>query len=333
VSFEQKPYRKLMMQAWGGECLSSPSSQTRTGRRALAEAPDSPGSLGLASSEAIETVLTDQSGQTRYSLGSVFNHTLLHQTIIGLEARHQLKKAREPQVDVVIGCAGGGSNFAGLAFPFLRDKMHGASIALHPVEPVACPTLTRGPFVYDYSDVSRYSCLLPMHSLGHLFVPPPIHAGGLRFHGMAPLVSHIVRQGLATPRSVSQRQCFEAAVTWARTEGYIPAPETAHAIAAVIDEARRAKQEGREKVILFCWSGHGLLDLAAYDAHLRGRLQDHPLSQEELERNLEAIAGLPSPEQHNAACTPRAGSCRWWSWGWFAAGAASRRPDRFRCCA
>jgi len=295
ISFDQKPYRKLMMAAWGANCVASPSTETNAGRAILAKMPDTPGSLGIAISEAIEAAVTDPTGKTRYSLGSVLNHVLLHQTIIGLEAKKQLAKAGENKVDVVVGCAGGGSNFAGLAFPFVCDKIHGADIAIIPVEPESCPKMTRGPFVYDHGDTARMTPLLPMHSLGHAFVPPPIHAGGLRYHGMAPLVSRAIVEGLVTPRAEHQIKCYEAAVLWARTEGFISAPETSHAIATVIDEAKKAKDEGKEKVILFNWSGHGLMDLTGYDKYFQGKLVDFALPKEEMEKSLKEIEGLPKP--------------------------------------
>jgi tryptophan synthase beta chain len=297
ISFDQKPYRRLMMEAWGGSCVPSPSEETEAGRTILAASPDTPGSLGIAISEAIEAAVTDKTGKTRYSLGSVLNHVLLHQTVIGLEAKKQLEKAGETRVDVVIGCAGGGSNFAGLSFPFVYDKINGAEIDIIPVEPTSCPTLTRAPFAYDHGDTARMTPLLPMHTLGHIFVPPPIHAGGLRYHGMAPLVSQAAVEGLVTPRSYPQLVCYEAAVRWARTEGFISAPETSHALAAVIDEAEKAKQEGKEKVILFNWSGHGLLDLTGYDAYFQGRLTDHALEEEELKKSTAVLEGLPKPSQ------------------------------------
>jgi len=296
ISFDQKPFRKLMMQTWGAECVASPSRETRAGRDVLARMPDTPGSLGIAISEAVEAAVSDPTGKTRYSLGSVLNHVMLHQTIIGLEARKQLALAGEKKPDVVIGCAGGGSNFAGLAFPFVADKIAGADIAILPVEPTSCPTLTRGPFAYDHGDTAGMTPLLPMHTLGHDFVPPPIHAGGLRYHGMAPLVSQAVVEGLLTPRAYPQVQCYESAVLWARTEGFIPAPETSHAIAAAIDEANKARQEGREKVILFSWSGHGLMDLSAYDNYFQGKLRDHALPDEDLRASLQALEGLPKPK-------------------------------------
>ena len=295
ISFDQKPYRRLMMETWGATCVPSPSPETKAGRDILAKMPDTPGSLGIAISEAIEAAVTDTSGKTRYSLGSVLNHVLLHQTIIGLEAKKQLAKIGEKKVDVIVGCAGGGSNFAGLAFPFVADKIAGAKIDIVPVEPESCPTMTRAPYVYDHGDTARMTPLLAMHSLGHTFVPPPIHAGGLRYHGMAPLVSLGIREGLLAPKAHPQLKCYESAVQWARTEGFIPAPETSHALAEVVDQARKAKEEGRQKVILFNWSGHGLMDLTGYDAYFRGKLKDYPLPKEELQKSLAVIEGLPKP--------------------------------------
>lgn len=241
ISFDQKPFRKLMMQTWGGQCVASPSNETNFGRKILAEMPDTPGSLGIAISEAIEAAVSDPTGQTRYTLGSVLNHVMLHQTIIGLESKKQLALFGEKQPDVVIGCAGGGSNFAGLAFPFAADKIHGAKIDIIPAEPTSCPTLTRGPYVYDHGDTAKMTPLLAMHSLGSGFIPAPIHAGGLRYHGMAPLVSRAVEDGLMNPVAIDQIECYNAGILFARTEGIIPAPETTHAIAATIREAEKAR--------------------------------------------------------------------------------------------
>ena len=294
ISFEQKPFRKLMMQTWGAECLPSPSTNTQTGRAILEQMPDTPGSLGIAISEAIEDCVTSK--DTRYSLGSVLNHVLLHQTIIGLEAKKQMEKFGE-YPDVVIGCAGGGSNFAGLAFPFICDKIHGKDLRVIAAEPAACPRLTVAPFVYDSGDVAMMTPLLPMYSLGHTFVPPPIHAGGLRYHGMAPLVCHVKRLGLIEATSMPQLECYESAVLWARTEGFIPAPETSHAIAAAIREAKQAKEEGKERAILLNWSGHGLMDLTGYDAYFAGRLTNYHLSKEELSKSLASLEGLPKPPE------------------------------------
>ena len=241
----------------------------RRGARSWPSIPDSPGSLGIAISEAIEDAVSTK--DSRYSLGSVLNHVLLHQTIIGLEAQKQFEKIGD-YPDVVIGCAGGGSNFAGICLPFVRDKIHGKKLSIIAAEPTSCPTLTKGPFAYDFGDLAKMTPLLPMYTLGHDFVPAPIHAGGLRYHGMAPIVSHLVNEKLVEARAYDQLETFEAGVQWARTEGFIPAPETNHAIAAVVDEARRAKEEGKEKIILFNWSGHGIVDLASYDAYLSGKL-------------------------------------------------------------
>ncbi|MBN2020594.1 MAG: TrpB-like pyridoxal phosphate-dependent enzyme [Sedimentisphaerales bacterium] len=296
ISFDQKPFRKIMMQVWGANCVASPSNETNAGRKVLAEMPNTPGSLGIAISEAIEAAVTDPSGKTRYSLGSVLNHVLLHQTIIGLEAKKQLKLAGEKKVDTVIGCAGGGSNFAGLAFPFVADKINGAKIKIIPVEPTACPTMTRAPFVYDFGDTACTTPLLAMYSLGHAFIPPPIHAGGLRYHGMAPLVCQAIVEGLLEPKAYHQNKCYEAALTWARTEGPICAPETSHAIAAVIDEAVKAKEEGKEKAILFNYSGHGLMDLSGYDAYLAGKLTDYELPDEDLKKFTAPLQNLPKAE-------------------------------------
>jgi len=300
ISFDQKPFRKMMMQTWGANCVASPSSETNAGRKVLEEMPDTPGSLGIAISEAIEQAVTDPSGKTRYSLGSVLNHVLLHQTIIGLEAKKQLEIAGEKQPDVVIGCAGGGSNFAGLAFPFVADKINGADIKIIPVEPTACPTMTRAPFAYDFGDKACTTPLLAMYTLGHAFIPPPIHAGGLRYHGMAPLVCQAIVEGLLEPRAYHQLESYEAAITWAGTEGFITAPETSQAIVAVIDEANKAKEEGKEKVILFNYSGHGLMDLTGYDAFLSGKLTDYSLPDEELEKYTADLDNLPKAEMRKS---------------------------------
>ena len=295
ISFDQKPYRKSMMAVWGGKCIPSPSNETNAGRAILAKDPDTPGSLGIAISEAIEAAVSDKTGQTRYSLGSVLNHVMLHQTIIGLEAKKQMEKIGE-YPDIIIGCAGGGSNFAGLSFPFVYDKIHGRQIDIYPVEPQSCPTLTRAPFVYDHGDTARYTPLLPMHSLGHAFIPPPVHAGGLRYHGMAPTVSQLVCQGLLEPKAVPQLKSYEAGIQFARTEGIIPAPETNHALACVIDEAIKAREEGKEKVILFNWSGHGLIDLAGYEKFLSGQMADIPMTDQELAASEAVFADFPKPQ-------------------------------------
>ena len=294
ISFDQKPYRKSMMAVWGGNCVASPSNETKAGRDALEKDPNTPGSLGIAISEAIEAAISDETGQTRYSLGSVLNHVLLHQTVVGLEAKKQLEKVGE-YPDVIIGCAGGGSNFSGLSLPFVYDKLNGKQIDIYPVEPSACPTITRAPFVYDHGDTAAYTPLLPMHSLGHNFIPAPIHAGGLRYHGMAPIVSQLVSEGIMEAKAVTQLEAYKAGIIVARTEGIIPAPETNHALACVIDEAKKAKEEGKEKVILFNWSGHGLLDLAAYDNYFSGKMKDFILTDEEMLKSEEIFANYPKP--------------------------------------
>jgi tryptophan synthase beta chain len=295
ISFDQKPYRKLMMQTWGADCVASPSTETKAGRDILAKDPDTPGSLGIAISEAIETAVTDPKGETRYSLGSVLNHVMLHQTIIGLETKKQLEIAGEKKVDVVIGCAGGGSNFAGLAFPFVLDKIHGAQIDIIPVEPASCPSLTKGPYIYDHGDTAKMTPLVAMYSLGHSFVPAPIHAGGLRYHGMAPLVSKAANDGLISPMAIHQLECYDAGLLFAKTEGIIPAPETTHAIAATIREAQKAKEEGKEKVIVFNFSGHGLMDLTGYEKFLAGQLINYDLPDSIIEENLKELEGYPRP--------------------------------------
>ena len=295
VSFDQKPYRKLMMQTWGANCVASPSNETQAGRMILEKMPDTPGSLGIAISEAIEAAVTDKSGKSRYSLGSVLNHVMMHQTIIGLEAKKQLQKAGIKKPDVVIGCAGGGSNFAGLSFPFVYDKINGADIDIIPVEPASCPTMTRAPYVYDHGDTAKMTPLVAMYSLGHSFIPPPIHAGGLRYHGMAPLVSRAAVEGLINPVALHQLECYEAGILFAKTEGIIPAPETTHAIAAVINEAKKAKEEGKEKVILFNFSGHGLLDLTGYEKFLSGQLTNYELPESVILENLAELKDYPKP--------------------------------------
>ncbi|MBL0712232.1 MAG: TrpB-like pyridoxal phosphate-dependent enzyme [Desulfosarcina sp.] len=296
ISFDQKPYRKTMMQTWGGTCVPSPSNETQAGRNALEKDPDAPGSLGIAISEAIEAAVSDTTGKTRYSLGSVLNHVMLHQTIIGLETRKQFEMI-DAYPDVIIGCAGGGSNFAGLAFPYVRDKINGRDIAIYPVEPTACPTMTRAPFVYDHGDTAGYTPLLPMYSLGHAFVPPPIHAGGLRYHGMAPTVSQLISEGLFEPKSVNQTKAYEAGVLWARTEGLIPAPETTSALAQVVKEARQAREEAREKTIVVSFSGHGLLDLGAYEKYFAGELTDIQMPEESMRQAMTVFENYPKPEQ------------------------------------
>ncbi len=295
VSYNQKPYRRMMMQTWGAECVASPSTETNAGRTILEQNPDSPGSLGIAISEAVEEAVQDES--SKYSLGSVLNHVMLHQTVNGLECQKQMALTGD-YPDVIIGCAGGGSNFAGLSFPYVRDKINGKDIDIIAVEPASCPTMTKGPFAYDFGDTVQMTPLLPMHTLGHSFIPEPIHAGGLRYHGMAPLISQLLLDNLIRPVSVPQIETFEAGVTFARTEAFISAPETNHAVAIAIREALKAKEEGKEKVILLNWSGHGLVDMAAYEAYFSGQLADHTLPEEEIQRALADIAPLPKPKQY-----------------------------------
>jgi tryptophan synthase beta chain len=291
TSYDSKPYRRSMMETWGATCVPSPSRDTNAGRRILDEAPDSTGSLGIAISEAVEDAATR--GDTKYSLGSVLNHVLLHQTVVGQEAQEQMEMAGG-QPDVVIACVGGGSNFGGIAFPFLADKIAGREVTVIAAEPAACPSLTRGHYAYDFGDTAKMAPLLPMHSLGHGFIPPAIHSGGLRYHGMAPLVSHLVNTGLVEPRAYQQTECFREAVRFARCEGIIPGPEPTHAIRAVVEEVERAREEGVAKTILFNLSGHGHFDMSAYDDYLSGRMQDFELPQEELDRAAKDLEGLPA---------------------------------------
>jgi len=294
ISYNQKPYRRLMMETWGAKCTASPSNETRAGRAILEKDPDSPGSLGMAISEAVEEAVSNDN--TKYALGSVLNHVMIHQSIIGLEAIKQMEMAGD-YPDVIIGCAGGGSNFAGLAAPFIRDKINGKDIDIIAVEPTSCPTMTRGPFAYDFGDTVQMTPLLPMHTLGHNFVPAPIHAGGLRYHGMAPIISQLILDGIIRPESINQMATFKAGVTFARSEGYISAPECNHAIAMTVKEALKAKEEGKQKTILFNWSGHGLVDLAAYEAFFRGKLADHELPQEVIDTALKDLESLPKTKQ------------------------------------
>jgi tryptophan synthase beta chain len=289
ASYDQKPYRRLMMEVFGARVHRSPSAETAAGRAILAENPDHPGSLGIAISEAVEVAATHE--DTRYALGSVLNHVLLHQTIIGEEALLQLALAGDTP-DLIVGCTGGGSNFGGLAFPFLREKLAGRiSPQILAVEPASCPSLTHGRYAYDFGDTAGMTPLLKMHTLGHNFVPDPIHAGGLRYHGMSPLISHVYDQGYLDAVAIPQTECFTAAVQFARTEGIVPAPEPTHALAAAIREANRCTETGEEKVILTALCGHGHLDLAAYDAFLSGRMTDEAVSDE---RFAAALADLPT---------------------------------------
>ncbi len=287
-SYDQKPYRKAMIETFGATIHASPSVLTEAGRKALANDPETPGSLGIAISEAVEVAAQDPEG--RYALGSVLNHVLMHQTIIGEEAMAQLAKVDDTP-DVIVGCTGGGSNFAGLTFPFLREKLAGRiSPTIRAVEPAACPSLTKGTYAYDFGDTAGLTPLMKMHTLGHDFIPDPIHAGGLRYHGMSPLLSHIYELGLIEAESIHQTECFEAGVQFARTEGIVPAPEPTHALAATVREALKAKESGSETVILTALCGHGLLDMAAYDRYLAGDMVDDDYPEE---RVRDALTRLP----------------------------------------
>jgi tryptophan synthase beta chain len=289
ASYDQKPYRRMMIEAYGGTVHRSPSALTEAGRAQLKIDPEHPGSLGIAISEAVEVAA--QSDDVKYSLGSVLNHVLMHQTIIGEEALLQMAKVGETP-DLLVGCTGGGSNFAGLSFPFLREKLAGnMSPTIRAVEPASCPSLTRGVYAYDFGDTAGMTPLLKMHTLGHDFVPDPIHAGGLRYHGMAPLISHVYELGLMEAVAIPQRECFEAAITFARTEGILPAPEPTHALAAAVREANACKESGEAKVILTALCGHGHFDLAAYDAFLDGRMVDEDVTDARL---AEGLATVPS---------------------------------------
>ena len=288
VSYYQKPYRRVLMETWGAKVVPSPSSDTQAGRAILAEDADSPGSLGIAISEAAEEAAGRE--DTKYSLGSVLNHVLLHQTVVGQEAIKQMEAAGE-YPDVIIGCVGGGSNYAGLALPFVRDSLAGRSkTRFLAVEPEACPSITRGEYVYDFGDTAATTPLFRMHTLGHTFVPAGIHAGGLRYHGMAPIISQLCHEGVMEGRAYHQRKVFAASVQFAQTEGIVSAPETAHAIACAIDEALAAREAGERRVILFNHSGHGLLDLGAYDDYLSGKLEDYAYPAEKVR---EAMTHVP----------------------------------------
>ena len=290
VSYDQKPYRRALMESFGARVLPSPSPETQAGRAVLGEHPDSPGSLGIAISEAVEDAASS-GGNTRYALGSVLNHVLMHQTVIGDEAIAQMELAGD-YPDIIVGCTGGGSNFAGIAFPFLREKLRGTrNIQVIAVEPSACPSLTRGLYAYDYGDSGKLAPLVKMHTLGHDFIPPGIHAGGLRYHGMAPLVSHLHQLGAIEARAEPQLRCFEAGLLFARTEGIIPAPEANHAVRGVIDEAIRCREEGTSRAILFNLCGHGHFDMQAYIDYGAGKLHDYEYPEEEIAM---ALAGLPA---------------------------------------
>ena len=292
ISFEQKPYRRAIMQVYGADILSSPSDTTDYGKLVRAEQPDTTGSLGIAISEAIE-VAAKSGGKIKYSLGSVLNHVLLHQTIIGEEAKLQMASVGE-YPDVVIGCVGGGSNYAGLALPYMQDKLKkGKDIDFIAVEPTACPTLTRGPYAYDFGDTGKMTPLLKQYTLGHDFVPPGIHAGGLRYHGVASIIALLVKEGAMRAVAYYQNPCFEAAQIFARAEGIVPAPETSHAIRSAIDEALKCKESGEAKTILFNMSGHGHFDMTAYDAYNAGKLEDYELDEEALKRAEAAIPEIP----------------------------------------
>ncbi len=288
VSYNQKPYRRAMIETYGGDVIASPSDQTESGRAMLAQHPDSPGSLGMAISEAVEVAA--QRDDTNYGLGSVLNHVMLHQTVIGREAMLQMEMAGE-YPDVVIGCSGGGSNFAGLSFPFIGANLtQGKSCRILAVEPASCPTMTKGVFAYDYGDVAGLTPIMKMHTLGHGFVPEAIHAGGLRYHGMSPIVSHLQNLGQIEAKAYAQNACFSAGVQFARIEGIVPAPESNHAVRAAIDEALRCKEEGRSEVILFNLSGHGHLDMQAYMDYNAGKLVDHEY---EVDQVSTALKDLP----------------------------------------
>ena len=289
ISYRQKPYRRIMMQTWGANCVSSPSPDTKTGRAILEKDPDCPGSLGIAISEAVEDAVSRD--DTHYSLGSVLNHVLLHQTVNGLEAKKLMEKA-DAYPDIIVGCIGGGSNFAGLFLPFIKDKIDGTKpdLRIINVEPMAAPTVTKGLYTYDFGDSARLTPLLKMHTLGHDFIPPPIHAGGLRYHGMAPIICHLHRLGLVEARAEHQIATFEAGVKFARAEGIISAPETNHCIKVAIDEALKCRESGESKTILIAHSGHGHVDMAAYDAYFSGKLKDYEYPEEKVK---EALAHLP----------------------------------------
>lgn len=289
VSYQQKPYRRMVMHTYGADVYASPSDRTEYGRAVLAENPNSPGSLGMAISEAVEVAATS-GGAKKYSLGSVLNHVLLHQTVIGLEALEQMEMAGE-YPDIIIGCAGGGSNFAGFAFPFLRENFNnGMDTKVIAAEPASCPTLTRGEYAFDFGDTAAMAPVVKMYTLGHTFIPPSIHAGGLRYHGMSPIVSALVENGDVEARAVHQLATFESAIQFARAEGIVPAPESAHAIRVAIDEALKCKESGEKKVIAFNLSGHGHFDMAAYEAYFNGKLEDYVYPEEDI---AEAMTHLP----------------------------------------
>ncbi len=294
ISYYQKPYRRIMMETWGATCVPSPSPDTKAGRDMLAKDPDCPGSLGLAISEAVEDAVSRD--DTHYSLGSVLNHVLLHQTINGLETRKLMMEQADAYPDIIVGCIGGGSNYAGLFLPFIKDKIEGRKpdLRIINVEPASCPTLTKGPYTYDFGDVAGLTPLLKMYTLGHDFIPPPVHAGGLRYHGMAPIICHLYNLGLVEARAEHQLATFKAGVQFARTEGILSAPETNHAIKAVIDEALKCKESGEAKTILLAHSGHGHVDMAAYEAYLSGKLEDYAYPEDKVKEALEHLPKVPS---------------------------------------
>ncbi|MGB2813485.1 MAG: TrpB-like pyridoxal phosphate-dependent enzyme [Dehalococcoidales bacterium] len=293
ISYEQKPYRRILMETWGATCVPSPSQDTKAGRDMLAKDPNCTGSLGLAISEAVEDAATRE--DTHYALGSVLNHVLLHQTIIGEETRKQMEMA-DAYPDIIVGCVGGGSNFAGQFLPWIRDKISGKKpdLRIICVEPKATPTLTRGPYTYDFGDVAGLTPLLKMHTLGHDFIPPPVHAGGLRYHGMAPIICHLYNLGLVEARAEHQLATFEAGVQFARTEGIITAPEPCHDLRVAIDEALKCKESGESKNILIAHSGHGHFDLAAYDSYLSGKMIDYDFPEDKMKEALASLPKVPS---------------------------------------
>jgi tryptophan synthase beta chain len=292
ISYDQKPYRRILMETWGAKCVPSPSQDTKAGRDMLEKWPDCPGSLGLAISEAVEDAMTRD--DTHYSLGSVLNHVLLHQTIIGEETRKQMEMA-DAYPDIIVGCVGGGSNFAGQFLPWIRDKISGEKkdLRIVCVEPESCPTLTRGIYAYDYGDTAGMAPIAKMHTLGHTFIPPPIHAGGLRYHGMAPIICKLYDLGLVEAVAAHQIAVFEAAIKFARTEGIISGPEPSHDLKVAIDEALKCKESGEAKTILIAHSGHGHFDLAAYDAYLSGKLQDYAWPEEEIKKAQAELPEIP----------------------------------------
>ena len=293
ISYYQKPYRRVMMETWGATCIPSPSNETKAGRAMLEKDPDCPGSLGLAISEAVEEAVSRD--DTHYSLGSVLNHVLLHQTVNGLEAKELLERA-DAYPDIIVGCIGGGSNFAGLFLPFVKDKIDGTKpdLRIINVEPASCPTVTKGPYTYDFGDVAGLTPLLKMYTLGHDFIPPPVHAGGLRYHGMAPIICHLHNLGFVEARAVHQIETFQAGVDFARSEGIISAPETNHAIKVTIDEALKCKESGEAKTILLAHSGHGHVDMAAYEAFFSGKLEDYAYPEEKVKESLTHLPKVPA---------------------------------------